>query len=55
MEIRVRVAAGAFRVIYLARRREVVYVLHAFAKKTQATGQRDLELDRRRYRELIGE
>src|ERR1039458_6841197 len=36
-EIRVSDPSGAYRVIYVARRVEAVYVLHAFHKKTQAT------------------
>ena len=43
-EMRIRDAAGAFRVIYLANLPDRVLVLHAFAKKTQATPQRDLDL-----------
>src|ERR1700722_18625441 len=46
-EIRVWVESGTYRVIYLARRPEAVYVLHAFQKKTQATSQSDLELARK--------
>src|SRR5260370_10523279 len=38
-EIRVSSSTGAYRVIYLARQAEAVYVLHAFQKKTQATPQ----------------
>jgi phage-related protein len=52
-EIRVRDAAGAFRVIYVARFADAVYVLHAFQKKTQKTARRDLELATWRYK-LIG-
>lgn len=44
-EIRVRDAAGAFRVVYLAAVEEGVLVLHAFQKKTQATPKADLDLD----------
>ena len=51
-EIRIRDAAGAFRVIYIATMPEAVYVLHAFQKKTQRTEKRDLELAARRYRQL---
>jgi phage-related protein len=51
-EIRVRDAAGAFRVIYLAALPEAVYVLHAFRKKTRRTSPRDLELAKSRFREL---
>jgi len=51
-EIRVRDATGAFRVIYLATLADAVYVLHAFAKKTQRTSQRDLTLAQLRLRAL---
>ena len=43
-EIRVRDASGAYRVIYVARIQDAIYVLHAFAKKTQRTPERDLTL-----------
>jgi phage-related protein len=49
-EIRVRDEAGAFRVIYVAKFADAVYVLHAFQKKTQKTAHRDLELAKLRYR-----
>jgi phage-related protein len=50
-EIRVRDAAGQYRVIYVATFRNAVYVLHAFQKKSEKTAGADLELARRRYRE----
>ena len=43
-EIRVRAAAGAFRVIYIATMMDAIYVLHAFHKRSQATSKRDLDL-----------
>lgn len=52
-EIRVRDAAGAFRIIYVARFEEAVYVLHAFQKKAARTGSLDIELARQRYRRLL--
>ena len=51
-EIRIRDENGAFRVIYLARRAEIVYVLHVFQKKTQQTSLHDRQLARRRLREI---
>ncbi len=51
-EIRVRVG-GAFRVIYVARFSEAVYVLHSFQKKSQKTPRADIELARRRFRDLV--
>ncbi|MEZ5565220.1 MAG: type II toxin-antitoxin system RelE/ParE family toxin [Gammaproteobacteria bacterium] len=48
-EIRVRDTAGAYRVIYVARFADAVYVLHAFLKKTQKTSRADLQLAKERY------
>lgn len=49
-ELRIRDSAGAFRVIYLATKPEGIYVLHAFRKKSQATGLPDLRLARERFK-----
>ena len=49
-EIRVRDPTGAYRVIYVARFADAVYVLHAFCKKTQKTARADLDLAKQRYR-----
>lgn len=54
-EIRYRdVASSAFRVIYVAKFADAVYVLHAFQKKTQKTSKPDIDLAANRYRKLIG-
>src|ERR1700676_355058 len=53
-EIRIRDAAGAFRVIYIATVADAVYVLHAFQKKSQATSRRDLNVAVTRLRDLKG-
>jgi phage-related protein len=50
-EIRIRDAAGAFRIIYLATVADRVLALHAFQKKTQRTAQRDIDLAAKRLRE----
>ena len=47
-ELRVHVL-GEWRVIYVAKFAEAIYVLHAFQKKTQKTQKTDIELARRRY------
>lgn len=54
-EIRIRDDAGAFRVLYVAKLEDAIYVLHCFQKKTQATAKRDLDLAAKRYRELMKE
>jgi phage-related protein len=54
-DIRVRDESGAFRVLYVTKFEDAVYVLHCFQKKTQATSKRDVDLAERRYRELLKE
>jgi phage-related protein len=54
-EIRVRDEFGAFRVIYLAKFKDAIFVLHCFQKKTGKTAQGDIELARKRYKELMKE
>jgi phage-related protein len=44
---------GEWRVMYVAKSGEVIYVLHAFQKKTQKTPKADIEIAQKRYR-LIG-
>ena len=50
-EIRIH-TGGEWRVLYVAKFAEVVYVLHAFGKKTQRTAKSAVELAARRYREI---
>ena len=52
-EIRVRERAGVFRVIYVATFADVIYVLHAFQKKTRQTAKRDVDLAASRLREQV--
>jgi len=53
MEIRIHVL-GEWRVVYVAKFADAVYVLHAFEKKAQKTRQEDIELARKRYRAIGG-
>jgi phage-related protein len=54
-EIRLRDAQGIYRVIYVAKLPDAIYVLHCFQKKTQATSKMDIDLARRRLTELLKE
>ena len=54
-EIRIRDAAGAFRVVFVAKFSDAVYVLHCFQKKTPKTSKPDLDLAESRYRDLLKE
>ena len=52
-EIRIHVL-GEWRVICVAKFHNVVYVLHAFHKKTRKTSRRDIDLARQRYSQIGG-
>ena len=51
-ELRIWDDSGTYRVIYTARFQEVIYVLHAFQKKTQATPKKDIDLAKTRWVDL---
>ena len=50
-EIRIHVL-GEWRILDVAKFAEAVYVLHVFQKKTQKTRSEDIELARKRYRQI---
>ena len=52
-EIRIREASGSYRVMYVAKFEEAIYVLHCFQKKTQATSKQDKAIARVRYRAVV--
>ena len=52
-EIRIDEASGIFRVMYVAKFEEAIYVLHCFQKKTQATGKQDKAIAEARYRAVV--
>lgn len=55
-EIRVRTFDGGtiqHRVIYVAKFTEMVYVLHAFEKKTEQTSPHHIEVAATRYRQML--
>ena len=54
-ELRIWDGAGAFRVLYIAKLADAVYVLHCFQKKTQQTAKRDIDLARQRLKALVKE
>jgi phage-related protein len=54
-EIRIRDTEGAFRIFYVTKLGDVVYVLHCFQKKTQTTPKADIDLAAKRYRDLVKE
>lgn len=49
-EIRIKDSQGIFRVMYVAKFEEAIYVLHCFQKKTEATAKSDKDIAATRYR-----
>ncbi len=52
-ELRLKDANGIYRVVYTAKIGDCIYVLHAFKKKTQKTPQSDIELAKKRLKDLL--
>lgn len=52
-EIRIRQPSGAYRVIYIAKLKDAIYVLHCFQKKSQRTSLSDLKTATARYQSLV--
>jgi len=51
-ELRVKLNTQ-YRVFYVTKFQEGIYVLHAFVKKTQKTSKKDIDIGAKRYKDLI--
>lgn len=49
-EIKIKVSAGAYRVMYVTKTRDSIVVLHCFEKKSQKTSKRDIDITARRLK-----
>ena len=52
-EIRAWDESGTYRVLYVAKFEEAVYVLHAFEKRSEKTAKNDIQLATGRYADLL--
>ena len=52
-EIRIRDESGIYRVMYVAKFEEAIYVLHCFQKKTRTTSKQDWVIAAARYRAVV--
>ena len=50
-EIRIHVL-GEWRIIYVAKFEEAIYVLHSFQKKSRKTSKQDIDLAKGRYKQI---
>ena len=53
-EIRISENKGVFRVMYVAKFEDAVYILHAFQKKTRKTAKKDIDIAKARYAQVQG-
>ena len=51
-ELRFRDKSGIFRVFYVIKKKDAIYAVHAFQKKTQKTPKKNIELVKKRLRRL---
>jgi len=54
-EIRISEDGNIFRVIYVTKFADKIYVLHSFQKKTQKTSPKDINIIKIRYNSIIGD
>lgn len=51
-EIRIH-EENEYRILYIAKFEEAIYILHTFIKKTQQTSKKEIEISKQRYLELL--
>jgi len=54
-EIRISDDSGAFRIMYVAKFMDKIYVLHSFQKKSQKTSTKDIKIAKTRYSAIINQ
>ncbi len=52
-ELRFRDRSGIYRVIYVFAKQGIIHLLHAFKKKNAQTPQRNIEISKKRLKEII--
>jgi phage-related protein len=51
-EIRIH-EGNEYRVLYVAKFQEAIYMLHSFIKKTQQTAKKEIDIGKKRYLEML--
>lgn len=52
-ELRLKDKDGIYRVIYFVKKKDCIYLVHAFKKKTQKTPQKNIDLAMKRIKRLL--
>ncbi|MFS2222944.1 type II toxin-antitoxin system RelE/ParE family toxin [Pantoea sp. B65] len=55
IEIRIDGEGNTYRVVYVAKFSECIYILHSFVKKTRSTSRKEVNIIKDRYREVVNE
>ena len=51
-ELRLRDKSGIYRVFYVIKKKDAIYIVHAFHKKTQKAPKKNIKLVKKRIRRL---
>ena len=51
-EIRIH-EENEYRILYVAKFEDIIYILHSFIKKTQQTAKRDIDIAKKHYSEIL--
>ncbi|MCB9091210.1 MAG: type II toxin-antitoxin system RelE/ParE family toxin [Halobacteriovoraceae bacterium] len=51
-ELRLKDGSGAYRIIYFIKKKDAIYLIHAFKKKTQKTPKKNIDLALKRIKRL---
>ncbi len=54
-ELRIKDSKGSYRVIYVLALRDMIFIPHAFTKKSEQTPKHDIDLSIRRLKEMLDE
>ena len=52
-ELRIKDSSGIYRVFYYKKNKQGILILHAFIKKTQKTAKHEIEIGKRRLKEML--
>lgn len=52
-ELRFRDKSGSYRILYLIRKKDAIYMIHAFHKKAQQTPKTNIDLTKKRIRRIL--
>ena len=52
-ELRLKDISGGYRVIYCIKKKDAIYLIHAFKKKTKKTAKRNIDVATKRIRRLL--